>query len=142
MRDHPAGDTGSALRRYLRSVCRFMPNVEITFVSPKHHRHVALSVVVASVAAMVIAGTATPATPTSGTCSFPSLSQLFSALGDSNTYFQGPNGDLEGSMSGWSLAGDAGVVEGNESEFVGSWSDSHSLALPTTSSSFTTQRSA
>ena len=45
-----------------------------------------------------------------------------------------PGGDFESGAQGWSLSGGARVVSGNESSFVTSAQDSHSLLLPPGSS--------
>jgi hypothetical protein len=81
---------------------------------------------------------ATSVASAAGNCAFPPSAQPFQRFADSNSYFLASGGDFEGSLSGWSLSGGAGVANGNEGYDVGSASDSHSLALPTTSSSVTT----
>jgi hypothetical protein len=68
-----------------------------------------------------------------GTCVFPASSALFQPWADTNSYFVAPGGDFEAGLSGWSAAGGAGVVSGNES-YGGGGAGSSSLALPTTSS--------
>ena len=65
--------------------------------------------------------------PTSGT-------QVFSQWGDSASYFLAPDGDLENGSSGWSLAGGASVVHGNEPFLP---TGSHSLSLPSGSTATT-----
>jgi hypothetical protein len=90
---------------------------------------------VALLAAAVGAALAVTATVASaaGTCVFPSSSALFQPWADTNSYFIAPGGDFEAGLSGWSAAGGAGVVSGNESYNVGR-AGSSSLGLPTTSS--------
>lgn len=61
-------------------------------------------------------------------CSFPALSQPFTAWGDYANYYLSPGGGFEG--AGWKLGGGAYATAGNESYYVNSAFDSHSLALP------------
>jgi len=76
--------------------------------------------------------------PQDGYCSWPQLSRPFLPWADPGLYFLAPGGDFESGTAGWTLSGNANIVSGNESYYVGSSSDSHSLALPDTSSSVTT----
>lgn len=55
-------------------------------------------------------------------------SQPFAQFGDYRNYTFGTNGGLENGSTGWSLGGGQ-IVNGNESFFVHSSSDRHSLAL-------------
>jgi hypothetical protein len=71
-----------------------------------------------SYAALLTGGSCGPAT------------QAFAQFGDSRYYNFAPNGGLEFGSYGWSLAGGASVVRGNESYYLHSPFDSHSLALP------------
>jgi hypothetical protein len=57
-----------------------------------------------------------------------STSQPFAQFGDGRYYTFGSNGGLESGSTGWSLGGGE-VVRGNESFFVHSASDTHSLGL-------------
>jgi hypothetical protein len=59
-----------------------------------------------------------------------SASQPFAQFGDYRSYTFGSNGGLENGSTGWSLGGGE-VVSGNESFYVHSSSDSHSLSLST-----------
>jgi hypothetical protein len=52
----------------------------------------------------------------------------FAQFGDSRYYTFGTNGGLESGSTGWSLSG-GGVISGNETYFVHSRSDAHSLSL-------------
>jgi hypothetical protein len=54
--------------------------------------------------------------------------QPFAQFGDYRSYTFGANGGLENGSTGWSLGG-ADIVAGNESFYVHSSADSHSLAL-------------
>ena len=57
-----------------------------------------------------------------------STSQPFAQFGDSRNYTFGANGGLENGSNGWSLGGGQ-IVQGNESFYVHSAYDSHSLSL-------------
>jgi hypothetical protein len=63
-----------------------------------------------------------------GSC--PGATQAFARFGDARLYTFGTNGGLESGSTGWSLSSGASVVRGNESYYVHSTSDSHSLSLP------------
>lgn len=93
---------------------------------------VGLALVLASVSA--VAGTAATA-PVSGTCpgtpTFP-----FAPWGDGHAYLPAPGGGFE-PAAGWTLAGGASVVPGNEPFFVRSRLDSQALRLPAGSSATT-----
>lgn len=65
---------------------------------------------------------------TGGSCG--AATQAFARFGDSRYYNFAPNGGLELGSYGWSLSGGASVVNGNESYYLHSSLDSHSLALP------------
>jgi hypothetical protein len=87
----------------------------------------------ASVAlAAAAAATATPARAALS-CSGQTSSKPFLPWLDPLSYTQVQNGSLE-STSGWSLAGGAAQVAGNEPWYVNSSSDRKSLALPSGSS--------
>lgn len=57
-----------------------------------------------------------------------STSQPFAQFGDYRNYTFGANGGFESGSTGWSLGG-ADIVSGNETYYVHSASDSHSLSL-------------
>jgi len=103
-----------------------------------HLKHFRLITLVAFAAVAAIAGGRATTASAAGTCSLPTASPSLLSLGDPNWYFLAPGGDFESAANGWSLSGGAGVVAGNETSYVGSKTDSHSLALPTTSASVTT----
>jgi hypothetical protein len=63
-------------------------------------------------------------------CSYPEGKTTFSRWGDLHSYVLAPNGGFEAGDTGWSLQGGAKVVQGNESFYLNSSSDSHSLSLP------------
>lgn len=98
----------------------------------------AVIVLAAAAAAMSAAGADAGKFTAPGNCNWPSLSQPFLPWADLGRYFLAPGGDFESGAGGWTLTGNARVVSGNESYYVGSSSDSHSLSLPDTSSSATT----
>jgi hypothetical protein len=78
-----------------------------------------------------------PAGASLDSCPTAPLSHPFLPWLDLGSYSLAPNGGLEDGAAGWSLAGGAGVVRGNESYSVGSSTDSSSLALPNGSSATT-----
>jgi hypothetical protein len=72
---------------------------------------------------------------TGGYC--PGATQAFSQWGDPHYYVFGQNGGLESGSYGWSLAGGSAVVSGNESYYLHSRYDTHSLFLPADGSATT-----
>jgi len=58
----------------------------------------------------------------------------FAQFGDSRSYYFTANGGFESGSSGWTLAGGAKVVSGNEPFFLHGSTDSSSLSLPSGSS--------
>ena len=66
----------------------------------------------------------------------PNASQVFKPWGDDAYYALVPGGSFEGTNS-WTLRNGAKVVSGNEPFYVGSSSDTRSLALPEGSSAVT-----
>lgn len=89
----------------------------------------------ASLLALLGAGTAQAGLITGGSCS--GATKPFAQWGDYRSYVFGANGGLELGGTGWALSGGASVVSGNESFFVHSPFDSHSLVLPTGASATT-----
>jgi hypothetical protein len=81
------------------------------------------------------ADTSQAALLTGGSCG--PATQAFAQFGDPRYYNFAPNGGLEFGSYGWSLSGGASVVRGNESYYLHSSSDSHSLALPAGASATT-----
>jgi hypothetical protein len=61
-------------------------------------------------------------------------SQPFARWGDKNMYVLVPGGSFESGAPAWKLAGGAKIVSGNESFYVRSSADRHSLYLPAGSS--------
>jgi hypothetical protein len=86
----------------------------------------------AAVALAVLASTAIAdviSTITGTSCPPVPSSQVFLPWLDPASYELAPNGGFENSAKGWSLSGDAQVSAGNESFFVRSSTDNHSLNL-------------
>ena len=73
----------------------------------------------------------------SSSCNYGAASHPFASWGDIASYTLVPGASFESGAPGWTLAGGAKVVSGNESYFTNSRSDSHSLSLPTGSSATT-----
>jgi hypothetical protein len=65
-----------------------------------------------------------------GACKYTGATQVFKPWKDPRYYVLAPDGGFEGGAAGWSLAGGAAVVSGNETHYLGSRTDSRSLALP------------
>jgi len=63
-------------------------------------------------------------------CAARSEAAVFAPWGDKASYFLVSNGGFENGSTGWTLSGGAKVVNGNESYYVGSASDGHSLSIP------------
>ena len=90
-----------------------------------------LIAVVATIGAIVTSLTvgATGATASSDSCP-GTVAYPFAQFGDSNPYVLAPSGSFEGKTTGWTLAGGAKTVSGNETFFVTSSKDSKSLSIP------------
>lgn len=71
-------------------------------------------------------------------CGSQPSSQVFLPWGDPADYTLVPGGNFEAGAPTWMLSGGAQVVAGNESYYVGSPTDSQSLALPAGSSATST----
>ena len=63
-------------------------------------------------------------------CSYPDAEQVFAKWGDSNYYELAPDGGFEEGGNGWTFSGGAGLVAGNESEYLNGSEDESSLWLP------------
>ncbi|MDQ8045311.1 MAG: hypothetical protein AAGC46_19345 [Solirubrobacteraceae bacterium] len=87
---------------------------------------------IAQGAAGAVTAVATSTAPTS--CPTQTVRQAFSAYGDKADYALAPGGDFE-STAGWTLAGGAKIVSGNESAGVQGGSKSLSLPLGATATS-------
>jgi hypothetical protein len=99
-------------------------------------RHAVLAILVFAVA--ITAGMTASPSSAMGQCTFPSLSSPFASFGDQNPYSLAPGGNFEADQSGWTMSNGAGVVDGNETSYVGSSADNRSLALPTKDAAATT----
>lgn len=84
-----------------------------------------------ALAGAVVLASAIPAVAGACTVSGGSGSEVFSSWGDNASYVLAPVGWFESGTSGWTLKG-ASVVSGNESYYVHSKSDSHSLSINAT----------
>jgi hypothetical protein len=91
-----------------------------------------ISAILAALAAAPLSSAAS-----SSPCNYGTASHPFASWGDIASYTLVPGASFESGAPGWTLAGGAGVVSGNESYYANSRSDSHSLALPTGSSATT-----
>lgn len=63
-------------------------------------------------------------------CSYTGAEQVFSPWGDQHSYVLAPDGGFEAGGAGWTLAGGATTVAGNESFYLNDAGDSRSLSLP------------
>lgn len=94
---------------------------------------------VAIVAALAFSTTATAGLIGTGSASYcdPYATKAFAAWGDLAYYASLFNGGFENGSAGWTLAGGAKVVSGNEPFYIsGDRRDTHSLLLPTGSSAY------
>jgi hypothetical protein len=67
-------------------------------------------------------------------CSSSGAASVFRPWSDTRSYVLAPEGGFEAGAQGWSLAGGAKAVAGNESFYLHSGADRSSLSLPTGSS--------
>ncbi len=82
--------------------------------------------------------TTTTTTTTTSACSVNhALSSPFASFGDHRSYALAPGGNLESGAQGWTLAGGAGVVLGNEPFYVGGTRHRYALQLPAGASATT-----
>jgi len=63
-----------------------------------------------------------------------SVVQPFTPWGDQSSYVLIPGGSFEAGTTSWTRTGEASIAKGNETYFVHSTADSHSLVLPPGSS--------
>ena len=71
------------------------------------------------------------------TCPSETVVQPFTPWGDTSSYTLATGGNFESGAAGWAYTGAAKIVSGNETYYVGSKKDSHSLSLPSGSSATT-----
>jgi len=93
-----------------------------------------LRIAVVSMLAVSALGAAAPGAnagllPGSG-CNYPPAAHPFAPWNDLASYSLMQGGSFESGASGWTLAGGAAVVAGNESFHVAGSADSHSLSIP------------
>jgi hypothetical protein len=74
------------------------------------------------------------AAATAQACNYQGAEQVFKPWGDNHHYVLAPDGGFEAGGNGWSLAGGATTVAGNESFYLNDPADSRSLSLPAGSS--------
>ncbi len=92
---------------------------------------------VAATLAVLASAPASQASASGATCYYGTASHPFAPWGDVASYTLVPGGSFESGAPGWTLAGGARVVYGNESFFVRTASDRYSLAIPTGGSATT-----
>ena len=104
-----------------------------TAAMPRPFGALTLCTMATTVLALFAAHVSGAATGTTVTCPGTS-STAFAQWGDQDQYTLAPNGDFEAAnfatASGWTLAGGAAQIAGNESFGVHAKTDSHSLSLP------------
>lgn len=72
-------------------------------------------------------------------CNYTGAETVFAPWGDQHSYVLAPDGGFEAGGSGWSLAGGAKAVRGNEAYYLDDARDSRSLSLPAGSSATSPQ---
>jgi hypothetical protein len=98
--------------------------------SPKSRNGRAKALVTLAASAVVALAIAPSASALGNDCGYTGSTQVFKPWGDSRYYVPAPDGGFEADGSGWSLAGAADVVAGNESHYLNAVTDDSSLALP------------
>jgi len=96
-----------------------------------------LCVLLVSALLAALAAAPVSSAATSFSCTYGPASHPFVSWGDLSSYTLVPGGSFESGAPGWTLAGGARVVSGNESYYANSRYDSNSLALPAGSSATT-----
>jgi hypothetical protein len=99
------------------------------------YRKLGRTVAAGFTAAIACAAFASPAsagiiTSSAKSCDGSAVSQPFSRFGDTANYKPLSGGSFESGAAGWTLAGGAKVVSGNESYYVGGSTHRYSLSLP------------
>jgi hypothetical protein len=90
----------------------------------------AVAVTAALVATAAMVGAPAALAGSKGGCPTYSLSQPFQKWADTGSYFLGPGGAFEGTLTGWTASGGAAIVSGNETFYVHSARDRYSVYLP------------
>jgi hypothetical protein len=91
-----------------------------------------LTTVLASAAALVVVPRALAMTMSA--CPTNPLVQPFQKWNDTGSYFMGPGGEFEGTLTGWTAKGSAKIVSGNEPYYVNSATNRYSVSLASGSS--------
>jgi len=84
----------------------------------------------AATLSLLVAAPVSQASTSTSTCNYGAASHPFAAWGDPASYTLVPGGSFEGGAPGWTLAGGARVLSGNESFYVHSALDRSSLGIP------------
>jgi hypothetical protein len=71
---------------------------------------------------------------TAQACDYRGAEQVFRPWGDAHSYVLAPDGGFEAGGAGWTLAGGAATVAGNESFYLNDAADQRALSLPAGSS--------
>jgi hypothetical protein len=99
-----------------------------------------LRVALAAAASTMVVGVLAPAANAGilsvdpSSCGDDPTTQPFAQFGDGADYTLVPGGTFENGQPGWTLSGDATVVDGNESYYANDANDQSSLSLPPGSS--------
>jgi hypothetical protein len=80
-------------------------------------------------AAGTVIGLCAFASASQAACSYPDAEQVFAKWGDSGYYQLALDGGVEEGGNGWTVTGGAGLVAGNESEFLNGESDDTALSI-------------
>jgi hypothetical protein len=94
-------------------------------------RRMLLGLAATAMATMAFTGSASAGilAPSAGSCDDSAAAKVFQPWLDGASYSLAPGGDAEGSTAGWSFAGGAGVVSGNEPWKVGG-AGTRAFAIP------------
>jgi hypothetical protein len=101
---------------------------------PSRRKALGFLVLTAALAALGGSATTTPANAALGIACPTATSPVFAPWQDYAYYGYAPNGGFEAGSTGWTLAGGAKIVAGNESFFVHGTGERYSLSLPKGSS--------
>lgn len=93
-------------------------------------RRLALACAAMALLVAPAAQAAVPAPTSPAPCAGQSFGQTFQPWNDRGSYTLSPGANMEGNLAGWTLAGGAGPVAGNEPFRVGGALDGRSLGLP------------
>jgi hypothetical protein len=108
----------------------------ITHAGPQETTHVKHPTRRRVAALLTLAGAAASAAPAHAACATRTTATPFAAFGDPASYFLAPDGGFEAGGAGWTLAGGAKVVTGNEPLKIAG-AGSRSLSLPVAGASAT-----